>query len=67
MAKVTVDYDTVEKTCILRINGTEISDVEYVEFSKRYDIDGRAYMRLTKRTPNQDGMTTYVSVEASKK
>lgn len=65
MAKIKFEFDTVEKTGSVTLNGVEIPNVDYFSSSKSYDDPTKWEMRLTTSMVEFDGIRGYTSMYAN--
>jgi hypothetical protein len=69
MAKILVEYDTVEKTCAVKLGDKELPNVNYVTFSQctDYDNGGRKWCASVNMSVKNkdDGVAAYSTIYAS--
>jgi hypothetical protein len=69
MAKINIEFDTIEKICVVTIDGKKLPDVIYASIYKYYDGKGKedsAEINVeTRSKTGDDGITKRTSLYAS--
>ena len=66
MAKITMEFDTKDKTLSVKIDGKEIENISSMSAYEVYSDKGKFMFDVTSRTPSEDGdMVTMTHIMAS--